>query len=71
MQGVIYVEEFMRQQEHLQEWQARLQRNVEWYALKEYWRATTEHEKQEVERLYGEVLNRGLRKYKERFGGLT
>ena len=67
MQGVIYVEEYMRQQERLQEWQARIQRNVEWYALKEYWRADTEQDKQHVTVLYGKVLERGLRKYQKRF----
>lgn len=66
MQGVIYVEEYMEREHRLQDWQARRQRDVEWIALREYWRASDE-DKGKVKALYGEALQRGYQKWKRRY----
>lgn len=64
MQGVIYVEEYMEREHRLQDWLARRQRDVEWIALREYWRASDD-DKHKVKVLYGATLVKGLLKHNQ------
>jgi hypothetical protein len=58
MQGTIEVERFMN-------WMRRLRKQSEKHALWWYDRCDSEHEKQDVERIFGEVLERALAKRKQ------
>ncbi len=49
----------------LMTWHQRRQRDIEWTALKEYWRASKE-DKPVVMALYGGTLVRALEKWKSR-----
>jgi membrane protein involved in colicin uptake len=64
IQGSIDVMAVMEEYWRLRDWQERQRRAVEWWALKEYWKAE-EEERPEVVRLYGVVLVEALEKRKQ------
>jgi hypothetical protein len=59
MTGTINVEAFM-------DYQARQRRMLEWWYLKEFWRAS-EQDKPKVLELYGQPLEHALMKYRARY----
>ncbi len=63
MKGTINVEAFM-------DYHRRQRRMLEWWYLKEYWKAD-EQGKQEVLALYGKPLEEALVKYRQRFDTRT